>query len=198
VKTRLFPLLSPQAAADLHTAFVYDMIGRFRNFPDAFFELHTDIRTDAWADTGVSRKLQTSGHLGLKMVHALDAGLRAGHQRALIIGSDAPTLPAGFLESLLSSAADVSLGPADDGGFYAISAQRVSPSMFDGVEWSRPHTMRQTLHAIERSGLSTGIGPEWFDVDEPEDLQRLLSQPDLPPHTAAALHRLTVAQTNIP
>jgi rSAM/selenodomain-associated transferase 1 len=191
VKTRLLPALSPQAAADLHTAFVYDMICRFSNLSGFDFELHTDIRTDAWSDTGVTRKLQISGHLGLKMIHALTEGTRAGYERSLISGSDAPTLPVSSIQALFSSDADVALGPADDGGFYAISARRTDPFMFAGVAWSQPHTMAESIKAMEHCGLTVEIGPAWFDIDNPADLDRLRSQPDLPPYTAAALCRIT-------
>jgi uncharacterized protein len=191
VKTRLLTALTPQIAADLHSAFVYDMISRFRGLPDADFELHTDIRTDAWQDVAVTRKLQISEDLGLRMIHGLAEGVRGGYRRSLIVGSDAPTLPASSIQYLLASQADVALGPADDGGFYAISARRTDPSMFDGVAWSRPNTMAQTIESLECCGLTVDIGPTWFDIDEPADLDRLRSEPELPPYTAAALRRAT-------
>ena len=56
-------------------AFVYDMIDRFRAFEGADFELHTDMTSDAWVDTGVTRKVQISGNLGLKLIHGLSQGL---------------------------------------------------------------------------------------------------------------------------
>ena len=190
-------MLSAQAAADLHRAFVYDMIDRFRDLPEADFELHTDMTSDAWVDTGVTRKVQISGHLGLKLIHGLSQGLRAGYQRSMIVGSDAPTLPANHLRSLLSSNADVALGPAEDGGFYAISARRTHPDMFDLVTWSQASAMTQTIAAVERCGLTVEVGPRWFDIDEPSDLDRLRLLSDLPPQTAAAMDRLTAAQQGI-
>ena len=190
VKTRLVPAITPEFAAELHVAFVSDMIDRFHLFPGADFELHTDIRSDAWAAPVVTRKLQTPGNLGLKMVHALDRGLRAGYERVIIVGSDAPTLPASAVSTLLAADADIAFGPADDGGFYAISARRVDPAMFDGVAWSRPDTLANAIEAVRRRNLSVAFGPPWFDVDSPEDLDRLLLEPRLPPHTALSLSRV--------
>lgn len=117
------------------------------------------------------------------MLHALEEALSAGHPRVVIVGSDAPTLPAGHIAALLESRADVALGPTDDGGFYAISCRRTHPDMFQDVEWSCPSTMDQTVRAIEACGLTVEIGPRWFDIDELEDLERLLQSPDLPQHT---------------
>jgi rSAM/selenodomain-associated transferase 1 len=183
VKTRLQPPLSPHSAAALHEAFVWDMIQRLQPFTGASLELHTDIPTDAWATAGVAQRLQYGDGLQLKMLHALDQALRRGHPRAIILGTDAPTLPIGHIEKLLASTADVALGPTDDGGYYAVSASRTHPAMFDDVAWSSPLTLEHTLNALERCGLTVELCPQWFDIDEPADLARLAQSSDLPPHT---------------
>lgn len=194
VKTRLLPAVGAELAAELHSAFVADMIDRFHALDGAAFELHTDRRTDAWPDPVVTRKLQTSGSLGLKMIHALEAGLFAGYVRVLIVGSDAPTLPALHISALLAAEADIAFGPAADGGFYAIAARRIDPTMFDGVAWSRPDTLARCIETVKVRGLTVTIGPEWFDVDEPTDLDRLMEDAHLPIHTAACLRRITAAR----
>jgi len=160
------------------------MILRLQSFPQASLELHTDIATDAWASTGVAQRLQFGDDLPLKMFHALRQALDRGHSRAMIVGTDAPTLPLHHLSQLLAFESDVALGPTDDGGYYAIASRATHPAMFDDVEWSGSRTLEHTVRAIERAGLSVAIGPRWFDVDEPEDLKRLVASPDLPPRTA--------------
>ena len=190
VKTRLFPVLGPDLAAELHSAFVLDMIHRFRHLEHTDFELHTDTCSDAWASLGVTRNVQISGDLGLKMIHSLHHGLDAGRSRVLIMGSDAPTLPQQYIQHLLEASADVALGPATDGGFYAISASRIHPAMFDTVIWSQRDTLARTVDAIKACGLSVEIGAEWYDVDEPADLYKLMAEADLPIHTAACVRRI--------
>jgi hypothetical protein len=194
VKTRLIPAITPEFAAELHTAFVRDMIDRFRAFEGTDFELHTDRTSDAFITPAVTRKLQTSGNLGLKMIHALQVGSDSGYERVMIIGSDAPTLPAAHVSALFAADADIAFGPAEDGGFYAISARRVHPAMFNGVVWSQPDTLLRSIEAVRQCGLSVALGPRWFDVDAPEDLDLLASQSDLPVHTAACLARLRAEQ----
>jgi uncharacterized protein len=194
VKTRLLPAITPEQAAELHIAFVNDMVTRFRSLENCSFELHADNGIDAFQGMGVSCKSQIPGDLGLRMIHALDIALQAGHKRALILGSDAPTLPIGHVRDLLASQADIAIGPATDGGFYAISAQRVHPAMFERVVWSRPDTMARSLDAIARAGLSADVGPAWFDIDGPEDLAMLQNEANLPPHTAACLDRVIAAR----
>ena len=152
-------------------------------------ELHTDATTDAWKGASVTRKLQISGGLELKMFHALDAAIASGYDRAAIVGTDAPNVPLGHVESLLRSEADVALGRADDGGFWGVSARRTNPGMFAGVRWSRGDTLDQTVRALNAVGLSVEIGPTWFDVDNSSDLDRLLASPDLPPATTQWANR---------
>jgi rSAM/selenodomain-associated transferase 1 len=185
VKTRLQPYLTAAQAAGLHEAFVKDLLMRLQSFRDCDIELHTDIATDVWSATPVTHRLQESGGLELKMFHAAQNALASGYERAMIVGSDAPTLPAAHVRDLLAAREDVALGPTDDGGYYAISCRRVHREMFDRVEWSCESTRQQTVEALERAGLSVYIGPRWFDVDDPKDLARLMQEPDIPPNTAA-------------
>lgn len=193
VKTRLIPALSSNEAADLHRAFVSDLLLRFEDLHWADLELHTDSDTDAWPTVEVPRKLQISGSLGLRMLHSLEQAMRAGRPSATIVGADAPTLPADYLEQLVNASSDVALGPTDDGGFYAIRARRTDPKMFDGVTWSRTDTLQRTIEALGACGLTVSVGPGWFDVDAPADLERLRACPDLPPHTTAWFSRRGLA-----
>ncbi len=186
VKTRLAARLGPERAAELHTAFVADMLDLLASQEaSADVELHTDTLTDAWAEVKVSRHLQSGGDLGARIYTALQNSLAEGRSRAMIVGSDAPTLPASHLSKLLASPADMALGPTGDGGYYAISCRRVHPEMFRGVRWSRPDVLERTVAAAQRCGLSVELGPHWFDVDTPADLVRLIASGELPRHTAA-------------
>lgn len=187
VKTRLQPPLTPHQAASLHDAFVRDALQFLAAVPNVDVELHTDTSTDAWNTPGVARNLQAAGDLGIKMHSAAEAALRAGHPRVLILGSDSPALPVPHIDALLRSPADVALGPADDGGYYAIGFRRTHPDMFAGVPWSSPDTLRATMAACRARGLTVDLGPGWFDVDSPADLVRLLTVPSAGPHTAAWL-----------
>jgi len=188
VKTRLAAAIGADRAAALHTAFVADTIEKLSGFTGiADVELHTDTPTDAWRELDVARDLQAPGPLELKLLHTLERGLAAGRPLVMILGSDSPTLPRAHLERLLGSASDVALGPCDDGGYYAIACRRSDPAMFAEVEWSTHNVLEKTQHAARACGLSVERGDLWYDVDGPEDLARLMAEPGLPRHTAAAL-----------
>jgi rSAM/selenodomain-associated transferase 1 len=189
VKTRLATAIGAEPAAELYRAFVVDTISKLTEFRDvADIELHTDTLTDAWSTAGVARDLQVAGGLELKLLHALAGALQTGRPQAMVLGSDSPTLPRGHIQRLLDSKADVALGPCEDGGYYAIACRCVRPEMFGGVEWSTPYVLEQTERAVRASGLSVERGDLWYDVDEPEDLARLMKDPALPPCTRQAWH----------
>lgn len=190
VKTRLMPEFSAEAACQLHEAFVADTLERLASLSAiADLELHTDRPTAAWPTAGIARHLQVEGGLGERMLAALTVALGQGRPLAMIVGSDSPTLPVEFAAELLRSSADVAFGPATDGGYYAIACRRVMPGMFAGVVWSSPETLAQTLRAVASAGLTSALGNEWYDVDSPEDLSRLRTDPALRETTLAMLNR---------
>jgi rSAM/selenodomain-associated transferase 1 len=165
VKTRLIPVLGPEGAERLHRRMVSEALERLEAF--GRIELQTDAVTDAWPEFKGPRHVQAPGDLGARMRAALETGLPA-----MIVGSDAPGIPGPHLQSLLHSSADVALGPTEDGGYYAIAARQTHPDMFHQVEWSSGKELRQTVRACELCGLTVEIGPRWFDIDTPEDLER--------------------------
>jgi hypothetical protein len=169
VKTRLAQTIGPEAAATLHERFVTATLERICMLSSiAGVELHTDIETGAWRQFAIPRKLQCAGDLGTRMLSALQS-----HPHAMILGSDSPNLPVDHLTDLLAREEDVVLGPAEDGGYYAISCRRTHPDMFHGVRWSTGEALADTVHAARACGLTVSLGQMWFDVDTPGDLERL-------------------------
>lgn len=187
VKTRLIPRISATAACRLHRAFVEDTLQALEKLPGPCdIELHADALLPDWLPCPVV-KPQSQGNLGTRMFTALADALNQGRRTAMILGSDSPTLPSSYIADILDAETDVCLGPASDGGFYAIGCHRTASTMFDGVEWSTPDTLQQTLRSIEQSGLTWSIGKEWYDVDTGEDLDRLIADPALRRATRNAL-----------
>lgn len=187
VKTRLQPVWTPDQAAELHRAFVDDLLDTLATFPPAVaVELHTDIPTDAWSRPGVSKRLQQAGDLGVRMLRALEHSLGSGASPTMIVGGDVPNLPKSHLEELLAMDADVVLGPSEDGGYYAICCRRTHPAMFEAVGWSSSRAFDDTVRAARKAGLSVAWGPIWSDIDSAGDLARLIT---IPRHTAAVLAR---------
>jgi hypothetical protein len=189
VKTRLQPVLTPEESAALHHAFVADVLEWLAGFSRvADVELHVDGITDAWRDYPYRRVLQRDGDLGFRMLAAAEHGLEEGRKQVVIVGSDSPNLPPRYLLELLQSEADIALGPCEDGGYYAIKMRQVHPRMFDGVDWGTGRALAQTQAACEVCGLTVELGREWFDVDSPADLVKLVTHPT-PPRTTEWLRK---------
>lgn len=171
VKTRLAVRLGMEGAAAVYTMFVRLLLHRLPTITDC--ELHLDMPTDAFAGSQVSVRMQGQGNIGERMYFALEQALGENRPVAAIIGSDAPTLPDSAIANLLNIDADIALGPAEDGGYWGIAARRTHPKMFEGVRWSTAHALEDTEAACRAAGLSVVRGDLWFDVDEPEDLDRV-------------------------
>ena len=127
-------------------------------------------------------RLQSGADLGEKMCHCLEGLLAEGFKKVLVVGSDSPTLPVEHVTAAIGALeiTDVVLGPCEDGGFYLVGARQADPRMFDAVTWSDGETRVQTVQAVEAVGLSVAEVGEWYDVDEPGDLDRLEADPTLP------------------
>lgn len=203
-KTRLTTLLGERGAAELYRAFVEDTLRlcsrvRAAGAVDvALWSVGSDEIVSEWAERlGTSPRLQPEGDLGVKLATAFDEGLRR-YERVVIIGSDMPTLPIELIGAAFDALEDkaIMLGPAHDGGYYAIGAShRLQPS-FEGVRWSTPNAFADTVSANAERPVA--IIPPWYDIDEPDDLAVLRAHLSVDaagaPATASCLAELDRAQ----
>ena len=94
----------------------------------------------------------------------------------MVIGSDSPTLPVTILRAAFGTLrldADVVLGPAEDGGYYLVGASRPVAELFRGIPWGTPGVLEATVAAASRAAARLVLLPTWYDVDVPEDFDRL-------------------------
>jgi len=202
VKTRLAALLGADAALALYEAFVDDTRRLCAACQPGFA---TALWVDAPGAAGAgldaygaawARREQPAGTLGARLAHAFEVELEA-RPRALLIGSDAPSLPAAYLglaERALAQAPLV-LGPAVDGGYYLIGARRELaaqlPALLDRVRWSTAHALADTCGAALALGIDVRLLPPWFDVDDRPGLDllrlQLWRQPQAAPASARCL-----------
>lgn len=180
VKTRLTPVLSPSEAARLYTAFLRDTLRQVVRM-DADVRLYVapplpDEGFDG-LPTDVTLHEQEGDGLGERMQRAFKDTLRAGYGRAIVMGSDHPTLPLSFLrqaDRALRTPQSVCLGPTEDGGFYLLGMSAFYPQLFEDMSYSHSRVFRDTLTRVERTDATLTILPQWYDVDTPRDLRRML------------------------
>jgi rSAM/selenodomain-associated transferase 1 len=178
VKTRLAARWGEAHAAALAEAFVQDTWRLVTSVTWAEAILATT--GGEWCDlAGLGSAevwLQGDGDLGERLERMARAAL-ARADFVLLVGADSPGLPPLRLERAREalSEADAVLGPCDDGGFYLLGLRRCPPRLLAGLPWSAPETFAATRERLAAHGLEPSIIDGWFDVDVPEDLERLRS-----------------------
>lgn len=196
VKTRLCPPLSLAGAAELYRRFLLDKIEQVKALRTVSPALaYTPAEARAYFQEvapGFVLVPQRGTDLGDRLANSLGELLDKGHQGALAIDSDTPTLPLGFLQQALdlvrTPEIDVVLGPTEDGGYYLIGLRTVHRELFQAVAWSTSQVLRETMRRAEAKGLRVACLPPWYDIDTPDDLARLrvalaASDGDSPRHT---------------
>lgn len=173
--------LSADQAAEIHAAFVEDLLDRLRGgaFKTTIAWALDDLPAeepvpDPYGFPGVR---QVGADLGTRLYGALAAAASGGATVAAL-GSDHPTLPVSRVEEAFARAeagADVVLGPADDGGYYLIAVRpdALDPRLFAEIEWSTERVLEATLARAGELNLRVELLPVGLDVDTPADLARL-------------------------
>jgi rSAM/selenodomain-associated transferase 1 len=168
-KTRLCPPCDPAEAARLAEAALCDTLAAVAATPASRRLLALDGEPGAWLTPGFEVHAQHGRGLGERLGHAL--GMASGP--ALIIGMDTPQLTPELLtlaaRRLLEPGIDAVLGPALDGGYWAIGLRRPDPRVFEGVPMSTPTTGHAQLRRLSALGLRSAALPALEDVDTMDD-----------------------------
>lgn len=185
-KTRLGAAIGYEEAGLIARAFINCLVQRFHNTADrcvlavappesiAIFGQH-------FAGTDWIVEPQSQGDLGVRMRHYFASALAAGAERVVLLGSDSPTLPLENVAQAFETLATrpVVLGPTLDGGYYLVGIAGEVPPIFEGIDWSTELVFEQTVKRLRSAGLGFGCLPQWYDVDEAEDLERLRRELDV-------------------
>lgn len=188
VKTRLARDTGDLAASEIHKHFTLRLGKRlakvadyrcvFVSPDDACERMQTAIAPD-WLALP-----QHDGDLGYRMKHAFQTLFLkcdpANASQVVLIGADLPTLSAAELDMAFASldAHDVVLGPAMDGGYYAIGLRgpwrAAYEGLFEAIAWSTEQVFEQTKQVIQNAGLNLAVLGMREDIDTLESLHRLL------------------------
>ncbi len=181
VKTRLCPPLSAEEAAELYRCFLLDKIEQVRTLKEtspaiAYTPADGRILFEELAP-GFTLVPQQGADLGARLANSIHQLFAKGYEVAFAIDSDTPTLPIGFLQQALTLIArpdiDLILGPCEDGGYYLIGLRKLHRELFEEMPWSTAEVLPETIRRAEAKGLKIACLPPWFDIDTPDDLERL-------------------------
>jgi rSAM/selenodomain-associated transferase 1 len=191
VKTRLCPPLTSVQAAAVARICLEASLHRFPAVVPGAWTLFLEGDSEPWlerlaAGQGVRIAPQGEGDLGARLARAFRTMHGDGARRAVAIGSDSPTLdPARISQGLdRLEEADAVLGPSRDGGYYLIGIRPGREGLFEGIPWSTPHVAAQTRRRAAESGWTMVELPEWYDVDDAEDLRRAAADAEACPELA--------------
>lgn len=207
VKTRLAKTLGDQAARDIYTAMLRDVLANahgaasqmesarvvvFYTPQDAFTRRDDSLR-EFWSGAHSS---QSDGDLGARLGACFSQLREYGAQKIIVIGSDAPDLPTSVLQVAFRvlDDNDFVFVPAEDGGFILLGLSvLVNKNLFRDVRWSSENTLVDVLANI--GARRVRLLETWRDVDHIEDLRalhrRLKNAESIAPHSYRVLDMLS-------
>jgi rSAM/selenodomain-associated transferase 1 len=202
-KTRLVPPLTFDEAAAFNTAFLRDVAA---NIAAAGQEAsiacymaygppgsHPFFESIFPTDVGLIESWHAN--FGDCLDTAIEQVLARGHEAAVVLNSDSPTLPTALLvetaRALARPGDRAVLGPSSDGGYYLLGLKAAHRHMFDNIEWSTERVAEETRERAREIGLELHTLPLWYDVDDIDGLRRLYGElygeafamPRLAPHS---------------
>lgn len=177
VKTRLAASLGNEEACRVYKKLAHcflDQLSSFLNVElrfspdDASSEIAQFLKSSEW-----SFKPQGEGNLGERMCRAMTEVLE-GSDSVLIFGTDCPYIDHRDVDEAIAAlrGRDVVLGPAMDGGYWAIGLKKVTPEIFRGVNWSSDQVLKQTLNRIQDNGLTCHLLRKLEDIDDVDSWER--------------------------
>ncbi|WP_116951802.1 TIGR04282 family arsenosugar biosynthesis glycosyltransferase [Jiangella endophytica] len=170
VKTRLCPPLSPAQAASVAAAALADTLEAVARCGADRRILALAGRPGPWLPAGFEVVPQVRGPLGLRLAAAWSHAGGPGVQ----IGMDTPQVTPSMLDAALGLVAGgdsrtAVLGPAEDGGWWALGLRRWRRGVFHGVPMSTAQTAARQRDRLRALGLAVTDLPVLRDVDTADD-----------------------------
>jgi uncharacterized protein len=175
VKTRLIPFVGEGVATQLYQRLLTNTLAVAAGLNVSIKLCYGSGSLLQWQEylgVGYSLHPQVGNDLGSRLAHALETASRSG-VKVLMIGCDCPGLTTTVLQAAFDAldTADLVLGPALDGGYYAIGTNHYYSELFQGITWSTATVLSETVAIAESLGLRIAYLETLRDVDRPEDLE---------------------------
>jgi rSAM/selenodomain-associated transferase 1 len=182
VKTRLIPTMGAGAAATLYEKLIVHSLATAVKAGVAAVELwctpsyEHPFFIQCAREFHVELREQRGRDIGQRMAHAFYETLKISDS-VLLVGSDVPCLTCADLReamALLQQEADAVISPAEDGGYVLLGLRRYTSKIFSGISWGTDLVLAQTRACLRNLGWHWHELPTRWDVDRPEDVQRLI------------------------
>ncbi|WP_128376558.1 TIGR04282 family arsenosugar biosynthesis glycosyltransferase [Streptomyces cavernae] len=166
VKTRLTPPFTSEEAAMLAEAALADTLRAVAAAPARRRVLVLDGTAGPWLPPGFDVVPQCAGGLDERLA----AAFADCDGPALLIGMDTPQVTPDLL-TVDFDGSDACLGPAEDGGFWALGLAEPDPGLLRGVPMSTPATGAAQRDRLVAAGLRVRDLPHLRDVDTAADAE---------------------------
>ena len=190
-KTRLIPDLGTEGAAAIAEACLADTLSAVAEARAARRVLVLEGEPGEWLpDAGFEVIRQREGGLDARLAGAF---ADSGAAPAVLVGMDTPQITASLLEAsveeLCGDGHGAVLGPASDGGYWAIGLRHGDPAAFAGVPMSAADTGERQRERLAELGLTWSELEQLRDIDTIDDARAVAA---VAPWTrcAAALRRI--------
>lgn len=167
-KTRLCPPCTPEQAARLARASLADTLAAVAATPARRRVLALDGVPGPW----LPDRVEVVPQRGEGLDERLASAFTAVDGPALLVGMDTPQVTPDLLAGCarrLTRRVDAVLGPAADGGFWALGLREPDPTALLGVPMSTDRTGACQLDRLRRLGLRVARLPVLRDVDRIDD-----------------------------
>jgi rSAM/selenodomain-associated transferase 1 len=165
VKTRLCPPCTPEEAARIAGAALADTLAVASTCSAGRRVLALDGAPGPWLPDDWQVVSQVRGQLGRRLA----AAFARCATPAVLVGMDTPQLDVTVLDAAFAALTDLGcdavLGPARDGGYWAIGFARHVRGAFRGVPMSVADTCASQLARLAALGMRTWLLPVLRDVD---------------------------------
>lgn len=181
-KSRLQPVLGAEGTAALSSCFIRDVAAAIETVPEAIGRSLYAVYAPAGSEATLRALLpapwglvaRQDGILGAVLYAAIAGFLADGHDSALVINADSPTLPpvlvAAAVAALRAPGDRAVFGPASDGGYYLVGLKHPHRRLFEAIPWSTSTVMTATLERAREIGLPVALLPTWYDIDDAASL----------------------------
>lgn len=173
VKTRLAKTIGEASALAIYIKLLEHTESVLRNIDsDKAVYYSVKIRENDLWDSNIYQKHQQFGNdLGIRMQNAFKAGFDAGYSKIVIVGSDLHDLQPKHITQAFDAldTNDVTIGPAEDGGYYLLGMKTLYKDVFENKNWGTETVFEDTIKNLKNE--SVFLLEQLNDVDTYEDIE---------------------------
>lgn len=180
-KTRLTPYLNNVQASEFYQTLVHHCFENLRPITDTDIAIYYTPCKEHPFISEISHRYakslycQQGNDLGERMHHAISRSLKT-YNKCVLIGTDCPVIDSDYITEAFQKLDhnDIVLGPAEDGGYVLIAANKINASIFNSIEWSSPFVLQQSMINNKRENFKTHLLNMLWDIDTPQDYNRYI------------------------